>query len=81
MQRNGDQQEELTTKLNRLKHQVTLIEEELELIKLIDDTENELDRLAELPPDANLPRSEQISRRLSTATFDRTAAGPEGRIP
>ena len=83
MQRNSDQQEELTTKLHLLRHQVTLIEEELELIKIIDDTEEEIDRLADLSPDANLLRSELLSYRRPTATFtfNRTVAGPQGRTP
>ena len=37
MQRNSEQQEELTTRLHLFRHQVALIEEKLELIKLIDD--------------------------------------------
>ena len=77
MQRNSEQQEELTTRLHLLRHRVALIEEELELTKLIDDTEGELESLAELSPDANLLRSDQLSRKPSPSiTIERAIPRP-----
>ena len=60
MQRNSDQQEKLQQRLERLKHRVDLLEEELHLVKLIDDTEEELERLEQIHPDAYIPRSSQL---------------------